>query len=93
MKKIKDDVDIDVRNLKFNIQYFEAALRFFGISYEHEKMMTMFSAKKTSYLGNRDGIIHGLQMDCINEITSQYDEIVGNMTELLQNVANGRPQV
>lgn len=82
---------IDVKSLKFNIQKFETALRFFGIEHNHEQMMTMFSAKDF-YLSYRDRIIHGLQMNCINEVCENYDEIIGKMTEFLQNVASGNPQ-
>ena len=35
MKKLKKENPIDIRQLKFNIQWFEAALRFFGIAIDH----------------------------------------------------------
>ena len=46
MKRIQEKQDIDVRQLKFNIQKLEAALRAFGISYDHEKIKTHTSQPK-----------------------------------------------
>lgn len=92
MKKIKDEENIDVRQLKFNVQYFEAALRFFGIEYDHNKMNSMFGAKK-SYLKCRDNIIHGLKIESINEVLKNYDEMVLSMKEFLRNVESGQPSL
>ena len=90
MKKLKKEGPIDVRQLKFNIQYFEAALRFFGISYDHRKMNEMFYATK-SYLTCRDKIVHGLDMGSINKVLTNYEEMITTMTEFLNNVADGQP--
>ena len=38
MKRIQDNEQIDVRQLKFNVQKFEAALRAFGIPFDHNRM-------------------------------------------------------
>ncbi len=91
MKKLKDDEQIDVRGLTFNIQKFEAALRYFGISFDHDKMNKMFYSTK-SYLTCRDRIIHGLDMSSINEVLSNYEDMEATMKELLDNVANGKPE-
>ncbi len=91
MKKLKDDEQIDVRGLTFNIQKFEAALRYFGISFDHGKMNKMFYSTK-SYLTCRDRIIHGLDMSSINEVLSNYEDMEATMKELLDNVANGKPE-
>ena len=90
MKKLKDDEKIDIRKLKFNVQLFEAALRYFGVVYDHEKMNKMFAASK-SYLTCRDRIVHGLNMDSVNEVVANYDEMRTKMNELLTNVAGGQP--
>ena len=73
MKRIQDNEQIDVRQLKFNVQKFEAALRAFGISFDHDKMNAMFSAKK-SYLTCRDGILHGLKKASIDEVLANNDK-------------------
>ena len=86
MKKIQGE-DIDVRQLKFNVQKFEAALRFFGVAFEHDLMNEMFAAKK-SFLTCRDNILHGLKTDSINEVLSNYDDMVEKMSSFLENVAN-----
>lgn len=91
MKKLKDDEQIDVRGLTFNIQKFEAALRYFRISFDHDKMNKMFYSTK-SYLTCRDRIIHGLDMSSINEVLSNYEDMEATMKELLDNVANGKPE-
>ena len=70
MKRLKGEDPIDVRQLKFNIQYFEAALRFFGIPFDHEKMNEMFYSRK-SYLTCRDKILHGLDMESINQVLTR----------------------
>ena len=88
MKRLKDGEKVDVRQLKFNVQWFEAALRYFGIEHEHQKMNVMFYYKD-SYLICRDNIIHGQK---IQKVLNSYDEMIGNMTELLNNVANGHPE-
>ena len=66
MKRIQDNEQIDVRQLKFNVQKFEAALRAFDIPFEHNKMNAMFSAKK-SYLTCRDSVLHGLKKVSIDD--------------------------
>ena len=91
MKKLKDDEQIDVRGLTFNIQKFEAALRYFGISFDHDKMNKMFYSTK-SYLTCRDRIIHGLDMSSINEVLSNYEDMEATMKGLLDNVASGKPE-
>ena len=91
MKKLKEEDSIDVRQLKFNVQYFEAALRFFGISYEHEKMNEMFSSRQ-SYLTCRDKIVHGLDKESIKQVLTNYDKMAETMQELLSNVAAGKPE-
>ena len=91
MEKLKKEEQIDVRQLKFNVQKFETALRYFGISYDHEKMNKMFYARK-SYLTCRDNIIHGLNMKSINEVLNNYDEMTATMQELLANVASAKPE-
>ncbi len=77
--------------MKFNVQCFEAALRFFGISFDHEKMNEMFYSRK-SYLTCRDKIIHGLDMESINQVVANYDKMAATMQELLSNVAAGQPE-
>jgi len=91
MKRIQDNEQIDVRQLKFNVQKFEAALRAFGISFDHDKMNAMFSAKK-SYLTCRDGILHGLKKASIDEVLANYDEMQTAMREFLECVANAEPK-
>ena len=76
--------------MKFNVQRFEAALRFFGIAFNHQKMNEMFSSRK-SYLTCRDKIVHGLDMESINQVLTNYDEMAAAMQELLKNVAKGQP--
>lgn len=88
MVKIKDNEDCDVRKLNFNVQKFEAALRFFGISYNHEQMKMIFGAKK-SYLVLRDKIMHGLNKDSIDTILQNYEIMVRSMSSFLENVAKG----
>lgn len=92
MKKIQGEDPVDVRQLKFNIQKFEAALRYFGIGFEHEKMNTMFASKK-SFLSHRDNILHGLKMESINAVLENYDEMTETMRELINNVNQGQPVV
>ena len=77
MEKLKKEEQIDVR--------------YFGISYDHEKMNKMFYARK-SYLTCRDNIIHGLNMKSINEVLNNYDEMTATMQELLANVASAKPE-
>lgn len=89
MKRTQDEL-IDVKKLKFNVQKFEAALRFFGISYDHDKMNTMFSSKK-SYLVCRDNIVHGLKPDSINEVIENFNVMESTMSEFLSNVSKGLP--
>lgn len=90
MKKIQDNELIDARKLTFNVQKFEAALRTFGISFEHEKMNKMFSARK-SYLTCRDGILHGLKKTCIEEVLANYAEMRTTMIEFLGCVEKAEP--
>lgn len=90
MKRLKDQEKVDVRSLTFNIQKFEAALRYFGIEYDHEEMNRMFYSKK-SYLTCRDKIVHGFDMDSINEVLINYDEMNTTMQSFLSNVRNGEP--
>lgn len=90
MKKLKKEEPINVRELKFNIQKFEAALRYFGIEHDHQKMKKMFYSTK-SYLTCRDKIVHGLDMGSIKEVLANYDEMAATMKELLENVAKGNP--
>lgn len=90
MKKLQEDETVDVRKLFFNIQKFEAALRFFGIPFVHDDMNAMFAARK-SYLTCRDNIIHGLKMDSINEVIENHDEMIEKMNKFLNNVAIGQP--
>ena len=91
MKRIQDNEQIDVRQLKFNVQKFEAALRAFGISFDHDKMNAMFSAKK-SYLTCRDSILHGLKKVSIDEVLTYYDEMQTTMKEFLERVAKAEPK-
>lgn len=91
MKRIQDNEQIDVRQLKFNVQKFETALRAFGISVDHDKMNAMFLAKK-SYLTCRDGILHGLKKSNIDEVLANYDEMQTTMREFLECVANAEPK-
>ena len=91
MKRILDNEQIDVRQLKFNVQKFEAALRAFGIPFDHNKMNAMFSAKK-SYLTCRDGVLHGLKKASIDEVLAYYDEMQTTMKEFLERVAKAEPK-
>lgn len=86
MKKMQG-IQVDINNLKFNVQHFEAALRFFGIDYEHDKMNMMFATKK-SYLVYRNNIIHGFKSKSIQAVIDNYSEIEKNMNNLLENVKN-----
>ena len=90
MKRIQEKQDIDVRQLKFNIQKLEAALRAFGISYDHEKIKIMFSANK-SYLIYRNEIMHGFKENSVNAVIANYDEIESTLKEFLVNVGSGDP--
>ena len=90
MKRLQKEDPINVRDLKFNIHKFEAALRYFGIAYDHQKMNRMFYSTK-SYLTCRDKIVHGLDTGSINEVLANYDEMATTMRELLANVAMGNP--
>ena len=91
MMKLKDDEQVDVRKLSFNLQKFEAALRYFGIKHDHEKMKIMFFSKN-SFLTCRDKIVHGLIMDSINEVVDNYDDMISTMKEFLTSVVNGKPE-
>ena len=91
MKRIQDNEQIDVRQLKFNVQKFEAALRAFDIPFDHNRMNAMFSAKK-SYLTCRDGILHGLKKASIDEVLKYYDEMQTTMKDFLGCVAKAEPK-
>ena len=51
----------------------------------------MFSAKN-SYLACRDKILHGLDMDSINAVLTNYDDMESSMKDFLENVATGIPE-
>ena len=91
MKMIQENKVIDVRKLTFNVQWFETALRAFGINYDHDKMMDMFASKK-SYLVCRNNILHGFDKKSVDEVLAKYDEMRVTMEEFLTNVAKGEPK-